>query len=117
LPGQRWGSIQTTIAPAGSDLTGDELLEFWTLVDTSAAARPKNPTLILDFGDVSENSLAFAPETLTVVRNPGGVVDSLFKGLKLQRFDTLDTERDPFSHLFNADVNDTGLPGDVVDSL
>ncbi|HEX3866659.1 MAG TPA: cell surface protein SprA [Gemmatimonadaceae bacterium] len=115
--GQRWGSIQTPLSPTGVDLTGEELLEFWTLADTSIAERKKNPILVLDFGDVSENSLATAPETLTVRHNSDGSVDSLFTGVKLQGFDVLNTERDPFSHTFNAAVNDNGLPGDVVDTL
>jgi len=117
VPGQRFRSIRTVLRPAGLDLTTGEFLEFWTLLDTNTVARKSNPTLIFDFGDVSENSLVFAPETLTVVRNPNGTVDSLFTGRKLQGFDALNTERDTFSHAFNADVNDTGLPGDVVDTL
>ncbi|HEX8945198.1 MAG TPA: cell surface protein SprA [Gemmatimonadaceae bacterium] len=116
-PGRRFRSIRTVLRPSGLDLTTGEFLEFWTLLDTNAVARQSNPTLIFDFGDVSENSLVFAPETLTVVRNNNGTVDSVFTGSKLQGFDVLNTERDPFSHAFNADVNDTGLPGDVVDTL
>ncbi len=117
LSGRRFRSIRTVLNPAGLDLTTGELLQFWTLLDTSITARAANPTLVFDFGDVSENSLSFGPETLTVRRNADGTVDSLFTGKKLQGFDSLDTERDPFSHAFNADVNDTGLPGDVVDTL
>ncbi|HEY6825852.1 MAG TPA: cell surface protein SprA, partial [Gemmatimonadaceae bacterium] len=114
--GRRFRSIRTVLRPSGLDLTRGEHLEFWTLLDTSTAARPRNPTLVLDFGDVSENSLTFAPETLTIKRT-GTRVDSLFSGRKTQGFDRLDSERDPFSRAFNADVNDTGLPGDVVDTL
>ncbi|MEP6491471.1 MAG: cell surface protein SprA [bacterium] len=114
-PGQRWRSIRTVLSPAGLDLTSSELLEFWALVDTNVPK--KNATLVFDFGDISENSLSFAPETLTIVRNGSGKADSTFTGKTLQGFDRLDSERDPFSHAFNADVNDTGLPGDVVDSL
>src|SRR6185369_17041911 len=77
----------------------------------------KNPTFIVDFGDVSENSVSFAPETLTIRRNTDGTVDSLFTGKKLQGYDTLNTEKDLFSHAFNFEVNDKGLPGDVVDTL
>jgi cell surface protein SprA len=113
--GRRFRSIRTVLAPAGRDLTNGELLEFWALVDTNEPK--KNGTLIFDFGDVSENSLAFAPETLTIVRNGSAKPDSIFSGKKLQGFDRLDSERDPFSHAFNAEVNDTGLPGDVVDTL
>lgn len=115
--GQRFRSIRAVLSPAGIDLSRGEFLEFWTLIDTTAAGREKNGTLIFDFGDVSENSLAFSPETLTVRRNSNGTVDSLFTGKKLQGFDTLNTERDAFSHAFNHEVNDTGLPGDVADTL
>ncbi len=115
--GQRWRSIRTVLRPAGLDLSGDEQLEFWTLVDTGMFARGKNPTLVFDFGDVSENSLRFAPETLTVMHNPNGTVDSLFTGKRLQGFDSLDTERDRFSRNFDAGANDIGLPGDLIDTL
>ena len=115
LPGRRYRSVRTVLNPAGLDLSRAENLEFWTLVDTSTARRTANPTLVFDLGDISENRLAFAPETLTVV--PGARPDSIFRGKKLQGFDRLDTERDPISRAFNAAVNDTGLPGDVVDTL
>ena len=116
-PGRRFRSIRAVLSPAGVDLSHGEFLEFWTLLDTTIAGRAKNGTLVFDFGDISENSLAFAPETLTINRNSGGTVDSIFTGRKLQGFDTLNTERDAFSHAFNYEVNDKGLPGDVVDSL
>ena len=120
LAGRRWRSIHTVLGQgsvingggAGIDLSRGEQLEFWTLVDTAGVRRQRNPTIVFDFGDVSENSVAFAPETLSVASN-----DSTYRGKKLQGFDRLDTERDPFSRAFNADVNDRGLPGDVVDSL
>ena len=114
-PGRRYRSVRTVLNPAGLDLSRAENLEFWTLVDTSTARRTANPTLVFDLGDISENRLAFAPETLTVV--PGAKPDSIFRGKKLQGFDRLDTERDPISRAFNAAVNDTGLPGDVADTL
>lgn len=114
---RRFRPIRTVLSPSGIDLTRGEFLEFWTLLDTNVFARPNNPTLIFDFGDVSENSLGFAPETLTIRHNANGTVDSLFTGRKLAGFDTLNTERDPFSRAFNTDVNDVGLPGDVADTL
>ena len=43
--------------------------------------------------------------------------DSTFRGRRIEGFDRLDSERDPFSRAFNAAVNDLGLAGDVVDSL
>lgn len=116
-PGRRFRSVRTVLSPAGLDLTRGEFLEFWALVDTTSARRSANPTLVFDFGDVSENSLTFAPETLTVHRNADGTVDSLFSGRRRQGFDRLDSERDPYSHAFNFEVNDKGLPGDVADTL
>ena len=120
LPGRRWRSIRTVLGQggvasgggAGIDLSRGEQLEFWTLVDTAGIRRQRNPTIVFDFGEVSENSVAFAPESLSVASD-----DSTWRGKKLQGFNTLGTERDPFSRAFNADVNDRGLPGDVVDSL
>ena len=113
--GRRFRSVRTVLSPSGADLSRVEDLEFWTLVDTSAARRASNPTLVFDLGEISENTVAFAPETL-VVRS-GTAPDSLFRGKKLQGFDRLDSERDPISRAFNADVNDAGLPGDIADTL
>lgn len=117
LPGRRYRSLRTVLSPSGVDLTRVENLEFWTLVDTNAVRRARNPTLVFDIGEVSENRLAFAPETLVVRPNATARPDSLFRGKKLQGIDRLDSERDPISRAFNASVNDTGLPGDVVDTL
>ncbi|MCC6928054.1 MAG: cell surface protein SprA [Gemmatimonadaceae bacterium] len=113
--GRRWRSIHTVLGQgggAGIDLSRGEQLEFWTLVDTAGIRRQRNPTLVLDFGDVSENSVTFAPETLSVQSG-----DSTWRGRKIQGYNRLGSERDPFSRAFNADVNDRGLPGDVVDSV
>ena len=121
LPGQRWRSIRTSLGASGADLTGVETIEFWALVDTAVARRATNPLLVVDLGDLSENSIAFAPETLEVVNRPPGIalraVDSTYTGRQLQGYGRLDSERDQFSRAFNVDVNDTGLPGDVVDRL
>lgn len=113
-PGQRWRSVRTALGTGGTgvDLTRGEFLELWTQVDTAAVRRQQNPLLVFDFGDVSENSVAFSPESLVVVEG-----DSVYSGKKLQGWDRLDTERDRFSRAFSADVNDLGLPGHVVDEL
>jgi hypothetical protein len=113
-PGRRWRSIRTTFGIAGSgiDLSRAEQLEFWTLVDTSAARRGRNPTLVMDFGDISENSVALSPDSLFIRGS-----DSTFVGRRVEGWNTLDSERDPFSRAFNADVNDLGLPGDVASTL
>ncbi|MDB4891278.1 MAG: hypothetical protein JWL61_3133 [Gemmatimonadetes bacterium] len=113
--GRRYRSMRTVLSAAGLDLSRSENLEFWALVDTNATRRTANPTLVFDFGEISENRVAYAPETLYV--RPGSKPDSLFRGRKLQGLDSLDTERDPISRAFNAEVNDKGLVGDVVDTL
>ncbi len=115
LPGRRFRSIRTVLSPSGADLSRSENLEFWTLVDTNVVRRGANPTLVFDLGEISENRVAFAPQGLIV--HAGQKPDSVFLGRKLQGLDSLDTERDPISRAFNADVNDRGLLGDVVDTL
>ena len=112
--GRRWRSIRTTFGAGGSgiDLSRGEQLEFWTLIDISEARRGRNPTLVFDFGEPSENSVAFGPDSVLVTGT-----DSLYLGRHIEGFDRLDSERDPFSRAFNADVNDLGLAGDVVERL
>ena len=51
----------------------------------------KNPVLVFDFGEISENSVAFSPETLHVAASGA---DTTFTGRKVQGWDVLDTERD-----------------------
>lgn len=120
LSGRRWRSIRTPLGPTGTDISHVENIEFWALVDTSPSGRAKNPTLVFDVGEVSENSVALQPDTVRIrgdlaTRPP--MRDTLMSGRRLAGFDTLDSERDPFSRTFNANVNDTGLPGNVADSV
>ena len=115
--GTRWRSLRTSLGAGGSDLTLAEQIEFWALVDTSSVGRGRNPTLVLDIGEVSENTLAFAPESLLVQRGSATQPDSLFGGRQRAGFDVLNSERDPFTRVFDASKNDRGLPGDRVDSL
>jgi hypothetical protein len=112
--GRRWRSLRTALGTGGTgvDLSRGEYIEFWTQVDTAAVRRPQNPFLVLDFGDVSENTVAFGPESLRVVEG-----DSVYTGKRLQGWNRLDSERDRFSRAFSADVNDLGLPGNVVEEL
>jgi len=117
--GRRWRSVRTILNTSGADLSRIENIEFFVLVQAESAKLTRNPTLILDFGEISENSVTFAPETLTVkppVR-PGLPVDSTYRGKRLVGFDRLDSERDLFSRAFNAELNDTGLAGDVADTI
>jgi hypothetical protein len=112
VPGRRWRSIHTVLSPSGVDLSRGEQLEFWTLVDTASGRRARNPVLVFDLGDVSENAIRFAPESLRVSYG-----DSTWSGKRFEGLDRLDSERDPFSRAFSAEANDLGLPGDVVTTL
>lgn len=113
---RRWRSIRTVLSPSGADLTRVEQIEFYALIDTTAANRARNPTLVLDLGDISENTFALAPESLYVVPNGSGV-DSTFRGKHPVGLDRFDTERDPTTRSFSAAANDRGIPPDRLDTL
>ena len=118
MSGRTWRSLSQSLDPTGVDLSHVEQLEFWALMDTSTSMRPRSPTLIFDFGEVSENTVAFSPETLTVFPpGGGGGVDSVYTGRKIEGFDRLATERDSLTRSFDVARNDVGLPGDVAQSL
>jgi hypothetical protein len=114
--GRRWRSVRTILSAAGTDLSRIENVQFWTLIDTTAVRRSRNPTLVLDFGDVSENAVGIAPTRLVVSRN-GAAVDSAYTGRVVVGLDSLHSERDAFSRAFNQERDDNGLPGDVVSAL
>ncbi|MBU6366543.1 MAG: cell surface protein SprA, partial [Gemmatimonadetes bacterium] len=117
--GRRWRSLRTVLNPSGADLSRIETVEFFALVQAEAAKRHRNPVLVFDFGEISENSVAFAPETLTVAApaRAGLAPDSTWRGKRLVGYDRLDTERNRLSRAFNALDDDIGLPGDVADTL
>jgi cell surface protein SprA len=117
--GRRWRSLRTVLNPSGADLSRIENIEFFVQVRTRESQVRLNPTLVLDFGEISENSVAFAPETLTVAApaRPGLKPDTTYQGKRLAGYNRFDSERDPFSRAFNALENDRGLPGDVADTI
>jgi cell surface protein SprA len=117
--GRRWRSIRSVLSSSGADLSRIENIEFFVQVQTGPGRVQKNPTLVLDFGEIGENSVTFAPETLTINAPPraGLPPDSTYRGKRLVGFDRFDSERDPFSRAFNAVENDNGLAGDVADTL
>jgi hypothetical protein len=117
--GRRWRSIRTPLGPTGSDLSRIESIEFWAQIPVSAARRQRNPILMLDFGDVSENSVNFAPDTMNIRRGQAdpSARDTTFRGKQLQGFDRLDSERDAFSRAFNQGVNDNGIAGDLAGAI
>jgi cell surface protein SprA len=114
--GRRWRSIRQQLSTSGTDLTHAQNIEMWALVDTATARRQHNPVLVIDVGDVSENTVAIGPTNLVVTRGSAGN-DSTFTGRAIYGRDTLQSERDPFSRAFDQSKNDTGLPGDVIPSL
>jgi hypothetical protein len=113
---RRWRSIRTVLSPSGADLTQVEQIEFYALVDTRAVNATKNPTLVLDLGDISENTFALAPESLYVAPNGAGV-DSTYRGRQLVGLDTMNTERDSITRSFSASLNDRGIPPDRIGTL
>ena len=114
--GRRWRSIRQALSTSGTDLSHAQNIEMWALVDTSLARRQHNPVIVVDVGDVSENTVAVGPTALAVTRGTSGL-DSTFSGRAVYGLDTLHSERDPFSLAFDQTKNDTGLPGDVIPSL
>jgi cell surface protein SprA len=115
--GRRWRSVRTVLNPSGVDISRAENLEFWAQIPIGGT-QSKNPTIVFDFGDISENSVSFGPDTLILRQGAlPGALDTTYHGKRIQGLDTLNSERDPFSRSFNVAINDNGLPGDVVDSL
>jgi hypothetical protein len=112
---RRWRSIRTTLGVSGSDISRAENLEFWAQIPVGPRLN-RNPVVVFDFGEVSENSVVFSPDSLFVTL-ANGSRDTTYRGRKIQGFERLDSERDPFSRAFNTAINDNGLPGDVVDTL
>ncbi len=114
--GRRWRSIRQPLSTSGTDLSHAQNIEMWALVDTTLARRAHNPLLVIDVGDVSENTVAVGPTNLAVTRGSSGL-DSTFSGRAIYGRDTLQSERDPFSRAFDQSKNDTGLAGDVIPHL
>jgi len=116
LAGRRWRSVRTVLSPSGADISRAENLEFWAQIPISDTRA--NPTLVFDFGDISENSVAFGPDTAFIHSGSTPASrDTTYRGKTVQGLDQLDSERDPFSRAFNVASNDRGLPGDVVNPL
>jgi hypothetical protein len=117
--GRRWRTIRTVLNPSGRDLSRVENLEFYALVYTDPSRAERNPSLVFDFGEISENSVAYAPDTLIIRASTTvpGRVDTLYRGKRLVGYNRLDTERDEFSRAFNAVTDDNGLPESLLDSI
>ncbi|PYP32170.1 MAG: cell surface protein SprA, partial [Gemmatimonadetes bacterium] len=112
--GPRWRAITQVLSPTGIDLSRVEFLELWVWEDNHRVAKAANTALLLDFGSVFEDALAFVPETLTVT--PQG--DTVYSGDRAAGLGRLDTERDPLTHSWSATQDDEGILSDrIVDGI
>jgi hypothetical protein len=113
-PGPRWRSISLPLGGSGLgvDLSRAEFLEFWVLEDAERQARDAGVQVVIDFGSVFEDAVAFGPDTFQVAG-----ADTLFAGLQVVGTGRLDTERDTLTNTFNATTNDRGILGDLLPAV
>lgn len=113
-PGPRWRSITQPLGAGGLgiDLSRVEFLEFWVLEDPQRRARAANTIMLIDFGTVFEDAVAFGPSVLQVVNG-----DTVFSGFQTIGLGVLDTERDTLTNTFNAARNDVGIHGDLLPTV
>ncbi|HWZ27938.1 MAG TPA: cell surface protein SprA, partial [Gemmatimonadales bacterium] len=111
VAGPRWRSITQALSTTGVDLTRTEYLEFWVWEDNKRTARAHHTALLLDFGSVFEDALAFVPDSFSV--NPT-THDTTYYGQDTTGLGRLDTERDPVTHSWSAAINDEGILSDRV---
>lgn len=107
----RWRSMVTPLSTTGTDLSRNEYLEFWMFRGDSSADSA-GMRLVVDLGEVSEDALALAPQTATIVG-----ADSLYFGRQYTGVGVLNSEVDPFTGIFNAVTDDNGILGDRPDTL
>jgi len=107
----RWRSMSTSLSPSGIDLSTSEFLEFWVFREGGNSLPNSGLQLVVDLGNVSEDALAIAPDSL-LVSGP----DTTYVGRQYVGVGSLDTERSPFG-IFNADVDDIGILGDRPSTL
>ena len=110
----RWRSLTQTLSPTGIDLSRTEFLEFWVWEDGARVARTNQTLLLLDFGSVFEDALAFVPTSLVV----SAAGDTTYQGVRQAGAGRLDSERDLRTQTWSATINDEGILTDrVVDSI
>lgn len=110
VAGPRWRSITTVLSSTGIDLSRVEYLELWVWEDNRRTAKANHTTLLLDFGSVYEDALAFVPDSFTT--DASG--DTTYYGRRAVGRGRLDSERDPLTHSWNAVLNDEGILSDRV---
>ena len=111
--GPRWRSITQSLSPTGADLSRVEYIELWVWEDNHRVALANHTALILDFGSVFEDALAWVPEAFSHAPLPGGG-DTVYSGQRFVGLGRLDTERDPVTRSWNAVLNDEGILSDRV---
>jgi hypothetical protein len=110
----RWRSITQALSPTGIDLSRIEFLEFWVWEDGARNAKTNGAAILLDFGSIFEDALAFVPQKFTVDANG----DTTYFGIRAAGVGRLDTERDPRTKTWSATINDEGILSDrVVDGI
>ncbi|MFN8580102.1 MAG: hypothetical protein U0163_03880 [Gemmatimonadaceae bacterium] len=87
--GRRWRSVRTALGTGGAGGLVARGARRVLDAGRSSTRRRRNPTLVLDFGDVSENSVLLQPDSLVV-----SGADSTYHGRRVVGLDTLNTERD-----------------------
>jgi hypothetical protein len=110
--GPRWRSLTLPLSSTGLDLSRSEFLEFWVLEDSRGRFEAAAPTFVFDLGTVYEDAVAFQPVAFTTSQ-----ADTLYSGRVRAGEGRLDTERDTLTATFNAQLDDTGILGDVADSI
>ena len=108
--GPRWRSVTQALSPTGIDLSRIEYIELWVWEDNHRVAKANRAALLLDFGAVFEDALAWVPEAFRV--SPAG--DTTYYGRRDVGRGRLDTERDAITHSWNAVTDDEGILSDRV---
>ncbi|HYR32579.1 MAG TPA: cell surface protein SprA, partial [Gemmatimonadales bacterium] len=106
----RWRSITQTFSATGIDLSRIEYLEFWVWEDNHRTARANGARLLVDLGSTFEDAIAWVPRSFVV--SPQG--DTTWYGQRFAGLGRLDTERDPRTLTWNAQINDEGILSDRV---
>jgi hypothetical protein len=106
----RWRSITQTFSATGIDLSRIEYLEFWVWEDNHRSAKANNAKLLVDLGSTFEDAVAWVPRYFAV--SPQG--DTTWYGQRFVGLGRLDTERDPRTLAWNAQVDDEGILSDRV---
>ncbi len=113
--GPRWRSMTQPLgggSGVGVDLSRVEFLEFWVLEDAERTARQQDTYLVFDFGRIFEDAARVGPTEFAA-----SGADTSFAGFQSVGEGKLDTEKDTLTNVFNAQLHDVGVAGDVIDTI